>query len=125
MRTIFFTLILTSIALYAEPVIPETFFQKKIDLEPQEDEVVAVERMLNILSSQEEALLRIKDLIIDLRKNKEYFLKGDLSKLHARYILEGAAEILSLVRAYHLEHLFSSDFMEDLAVYSQIGKQGI
>jgi hypothetical protein len=122
MTAIFFTLILTFGALYAEPIIPESFFQKKIDLEPQEDEEVAVERILSLLARQQEELFKIKKLIIELKQSKEIFIKGDLSKLHARFIVETARKILALVRENHLEHLFSSDFMEDLAVYAQIGK---
>lgn len=125
MRTIFFTLILTFVGLYADPIIPETPFQKKIDLEPGEDELIAVERVIKMTEKQLEAQCKLKILIAEYRKNRDLFVKEEHSKLHARYMIRAAKEIQQIIRTYHLEHLFSSDFIEELAVLNQVGKKEV
>ena len=47
--------------------------------------------------------------------------KFQLSPVYTEMI-ESAVEILDLVKIYYLEHLFSLDFMEDLAVFREIGQ---
>ncbi|NGX60291.1 MAG: hypothetical protein KR126chlam3_01462 [Chlamydiae bacterium] len=118
---IFFSLIIASSALYAELRIPETPLQEKIDLEPHEDELLTVERMIALLEDQLVAQKKIKILIQEMRHNKEMFLKGEESKLHALYMIQAGKECLDLIRAHHLYHLFSSDFMEELAIFTKIG----
>lgn len=123
MRTIFFSILVLSSGLYSAPFIPDTPFEKKIDLEPHEDELVAIERMILLTEQQQIAQKKLKILLTALRKNKELFLKEGNSRVHARYMLDAAEESLKLIRTYHLDHLFSSDFMEELALFAQVGKK--
>ena len=118
----FLTAIFSLNALYAEVQIPETPLIEKIDLEPHEDELDTVKRMILYTKRQEKALKRIETLILEVRRNKEMFLKSEESKLHAYYMIKAARECQTLIRAFHLTHLFSSDFIEELAVFSQVGK---
>ncbi|NGX26711.1 MAG: hypothetical protein K940chlam6_00636 [Chlamydiae bacterium] len=107
--------------LYADLRIPETPLQEKIDLEPHEDELITIERMIFLTEQQLEAQKKIKNLIKEMRHNKDMFLKGEESKLHAYYMIQAGKQCLDLIRSYHLYPLFSSDFMEELAIFTKIG----
>ncbi len=104
--------------LYADVPIP---LEEKIDLEPHEDESIVIERMIQLTEEQQAAQIKLKFLINEIKHNQKLFLKGDQTKLHAHYMIEAAKESLQIIKKYHLQHLFSSDFMEDLALFSQIG----
>jgi len=108
-------------AVYGNPIIPQSHLEEKIDMEPHEDELITTDRMIRLTKKQLEAQERLKILINEIRRNKELFLKGESSKLHAYYMIQAAKESLSIIRAFHLEHLFSSDFMEELALFNQVG----
>lgn len=123
MRTIFFTAIFATLGLYADPIIPETPFQKNPDLEPHEDELVVVERLIEMTKKQQIAQEKLKNLITKMRHNQELFLKNEYSKLHAHYMVSAAREIQEIIREYHLEHLFSFEFLEEVALFTQIGKK--
>ncbi len=121
--TIFFIANLASFALYAEPQIPQTNLEENFDLEPHEDELLTLDRMISLTEKQQIAQKKLKILINEIRRNKEIFMKGDQSKLHAFYMIRDARESLQLIRQHHLEHLFSSDFMDELALLAQIGSK--
>ena len=91
-------------------------------MEPREDELVILERMIRLTEEQQKAQIQLKILICNFRKNKELFMKGEPSKLHALYMIESATQAHRIIRTYHLEHLFSSDFIEELALLANIGK---
>lgn len=118
-----FLLILGCFPLYGRPLIPETSFQEKFDLEPQEDALAALDRMIDLTEKQQTAQKKLKKIIVAVRKNKELFIKGDQSKLHAYYMIQSAKEGLTLIKAYHLQHLFSSDFLEELTVFAQLANK--
>jgi len=110
-------------ALYADPQIPENSLNEKINLEPTEDELVTIDRLILLTEKQLKAQKKIKILIGEIRHNKEMFLKGEESKLHAKYMIHAANKCLNLIQSHHLYHLFSSDFLEDLAIYNAIGSK--
>lgn len=113
---------LSCLSLYADEKIPQTPLIEKLDLEPAEDELITIERLIHLTEEQMQAQKRIKNLIIEIKHNKEMFIKNSDSKLHALYMISAAEECLSLIRRYHLYHLFSSDFMEELTVFAKVGK---
>lgn len=84
---------------------------------------MAIERLIVLTEKQVMAQKEVKKLILTFRQDKELFLLGDQSKLHAHYMISSASQILALVQTYHLEHLFSSDFMQELALFNKIGKK--
>ncbi|MDN3506060.1 MAG: hypothetical protein P0S96_02400 [Simkaniaceae bacterium] len=110
-------------ALYAEPLIPENSLNEKINMQPTEDELVTIERIIFLTEKQLKAQKKIKILIQEIQHNKEMFMKSEESKLHAEYMVQASKNALHLIRTHHLYHLFSSDFMEDLAIYSAIGSK--
>lgn len=123
--TIFLSLFLAPCALYADVKIPEKALIEKIDIEPHEDELVVLDRMISLTEKQQLAQIRLKKILIDLRHNEKQFLKGDHCKLYAHYMIRGAKEALSIIREHHLEHLFSSDFLEEMAIYTKIGTKEV
>lgn len=120
---LFLSLCLSYIGLYADLEIPYTPLVEKVDMDPHEDELVAIERMILLTEQQIIAQKKIKNLITEMRHNKEIFLKSEDSKLHALYLISAAEECLDLIRKHHLYHLFSPDFMEELAVFAKVGKK--
>lgn len=119
--TFFLSTCLAWKALYPDVKILE----EKIDVEPSEDELISIDRMVKLTEKQQEAQLRLKDLIVDLRHNKEQFMKGEECKLYAHYMIRAAKESLFIIKTYHLEHLFSSEFLEELAIYTKIGTKEV
>lgn len=120
---IFLLLLFPLVPVYPNPYIPDTPFLESIDIEPSEDELVVIERLIRMTEKQLQAQKRIKILIGQMYHDKELFLKGDQSKIHAKYMIDSASEMLSLIRLYRLQHLFSPEFMEEVTLYNQIGKK--
>lgn len=120
---IFLLLLFPLVPVYPNPYIPDSPFLESIDIEPSEDELVVIERLIRMTEKQLQAQKRIKILIGQMYHDKELFLKGDQSKIHAKYMIDSASEMLSLIRFYRLQHLFSPEFMEEVTLYNQIGKK--
>jgi len=118
---IFFGFTGLQIALYAEGPIQENREQQKRALHLYEDELIVVERVISLLEMQQRDQRKLKILIRELCHNQELFMKGDQTKYHAQMMLKAARESLSIIEKYHLNHLFSSEFLEELAVLCQIG----
>lgn len=112
-----------SFSVYPNPYIPDSPFLETIDLEPSEDEGVVIDRLIRMTKKQLQAQERIKILLSQLHHDKELFLKGDQSKLHAKYMIDSAHEMLCLICSYKLQHLFSKEFIEELTFYSEISKK--
>ncbi len=123
--TIFLNLFFAWNALYADVKIPEKALIEKIDIEPDEDELIMLDRMIFLTQNLQQAQVELKKIIVELRLNEEKFLKGDQCKLYAHYMIRGAKEALSIIRTYHLEHLFPSRFIEELAIYTKIGTKEV
>lgn len=102
-------------------MVPKTHWPEHLDLEPQEDELVAIERMIELTDRQLAAQKRIKNNLVELKRAQEMFIKADGSKLHAHYMITAAKEILSLIDQFQLSHLFSSGFIEELTILTQFG----
>lgn len=117
---IFLILLFPLVSVYPNPYIPDSPFLEKIDVEPSENEMVVIDRLIRMTEKQLSAQKRIKILIGQMYHDKELFLKGDQSKIHAKYMIASASEILALIRQYKLQHLFSLEFMEELTVYNEM-----
>ena len=109
------------IALYAEGPIQENRDEQKRAIHVYEDELIVVDRVITLLELQQKDQRQLKILIAELRHNQELFMKGDQTKYHAKLMLKAARQSLAIINKYHLRHLFSSEFLEELAVLSQIG----
>ena len=121
--TLFFSLIWACNALYAQVRIPESRLCEKMDLDPNEDELISLQRIIDHTEKRQKAQERLKFLLVELKKNKEQFLQGEPNKIHAWYMIKAAHEGLEIIKQYNLHHLFTSDFIEELAVLNQVGNR--
>ena len=85
-----------------------------------EDEILAVENLIVVTESQLQKQKELKNLIVLFEQQKQLFMKGDQSKSLAGRLLKNASQILSLVKENHLQHLFPSEYMEELALFSSM-----
>lgn len=85
-----------------------------------EDEVARVDHLIDAtrikLSQQQE----LKEMILLFRDQEEEFFRGNQSKSHAKKMVDSARRILEIIKSAHLEHLFSSEYLEELALFSSI-----
>jgi hypothetical protein len=89
-------------------------------LAPKENEAEIIEHLIQSTQSKLEEQKELKTLILLFREQEERFFKGDQSKEHTTKMVGCARQILEMIRSSHIEHLFSSEFMEELALFSSI-----
>ncbi len=116
--------------LFAEPVHPVVIPQSslmQISLPvTEEDEVAAVDRLIQTTEDQLRMQQHLKDLMIQFKKYKEAFIQGDQTKKNASAMVRTAREILDIITSQHLQFHFSKDYLDELTVFSSIaGKNGI
>ena len=122
-KQLIFILIVWGVPLMSEPVFPAQNLIKSLNIEPAEDELVTIERLLQATQKQVAIQEQLKNLMIRLQREKDLFIKGDQSKLHARYMISTAAQIYRTIRVHGMQSLFASDFLEELALFTSIGKR--
>ncbi|NGX45212.1 MAG: hypothetical protein K940chlam2_00355 [Chlamydiae bacterium] len=118
-----FILMLSMAPLMSGAVVPTQILIKSLNVEPAEDELVTIEKLLRATKKQLEVQEQLKILINRFNEEKELFVKGAKSKLHARYMISTAAHIDHKIRQHGMEPLFASDFLEELALFTAIGKK--
>jgi len=72
---------------------------------------------------REYALQRQKELQKRIRlfhEEKQRFSESDVSKQQARRMVNAAKDVLEIITEQHLQYLFSSDYMEELLLFSSI-----
>lgn len=83
-------------------------------------EVAAVDRLIGVTEQKLEAQKKLKDLMVAFEVHKERFSKGEQSKEHALRMVKSARQILEVITAEHMQHLFSSEYMDELVMFSSI-----
>lgn len=114
----------------AEPVHPVVVPQSSLLTTAlpvaDEDEVAAVERLIQATEDQLKMQQHLKDLMVRFKQLKESFIQGDQSKRNASAMVRTAREILDIISNQHLQFHFSKDYLDELTVFSSIaGKNGI
>lgn len=89
----------------------------------QEDEVAAVEHLIQITSIQLEKQKELKALMLEFREQQDTFFQGDQSKAHASKMVGTAHKILEMIKQSRIQHLFSSEYLEELALFSSIASK--
>lgn len=123
--TVLFSLIFPLVFAIAEET---TFFKRnslseKINVNPIEDEIVLIEDLLRSTEKQLEIQKKLKILMIEFKKQKDLFIKGLQSKKHASLMVVTASKIMDLISSGHLQHLFSSEYLEELALFTSIANK--
>lgn len=91
-----------------------------------ENEIVTVEKLIVLTSQELEAQKRLKEIMQQFGRLKQQFTQGDESPSHAGKMVRMARQIYQMIEAHHLDHLFSSEYLEELAFFTSISsKEGI
>lgn len=91
-----------------------------------EDEVVVVERLIAASQEQLSTQERLKELMINFKKQKELFIQGEQTKKQASLMVRTAREILDIISKQHIQYLFAPDYIQELTLFSSIaGKNTI
>ncbi len=92
----------------------------------EEDEVFSIDRLIK--STKEQLVLqeRLKEQMVQFKQQKDLFMQGEQTKRHAGVMVRTAREILEVITEQHLQYLFSTEYIEELTLFSSIaGKNGI
>ena len=91
-----------------------------------EDEIAAMDHLLDNTSHQLEVQKQMRQLMLDFRRQKDEFAKGNQTKSHAAQMVRSARQIYESITAHHLQYLFSQEYLEELLFFSSIaGKNRI
>src|SRR5690349_16865385 len=85
-----------------------------------ENEVFAMDQLVRNTAYQLEVQREMLQLMLDFRKQKDAFAKGNQSKAHAAHMVRTARLIYESITAHHLQHLFSQEYIEELVFFSSI-----
>ena len=108
-RLLFLFSLTTSLAALEEPPLTAV-----------EDEVARIDHLIAATEEKLDQQKALRKLILLLHDQEEQFFKGDQSKAHAKKMVDSARQILEIIQKSHLEHLFSSEYLEELALFSSI-----
>lgn len=89
-------------------------------LKTDQDEISQVSHLIEATQEKLSKQKELKALMLIFQEQEEQFFLGDQSKTHAAKMVHSARQILEMIKAYHLEHLFSSEYMEELTLFSSI-----
>lgn len=89
----------------------------------KEDELVIIDGLINRTHKQLEMQKSLKDLMIQYKVQKEIFTQGNHSKPHAFEMVKTARKILDTLDVEKMKHLFPSDYLEELALFSSIANK--
>ncbi len=85
-----------------------------------DDEVRKVDYLIEATGKKLEQQKELQRLMVLFQEQEERFFQGDQSKEHALRMVRTAHQILGHIKKAHLEYLFSSEYLEQLAVFSSI-----
>lgn len=85
-----------------------------------DNEIAVMDRLITATSQQLEEQKALETLMRLFRVQKQQFIEGNETKQQAGLIVKTARQILEKIEELHLQHLFSSEYMEELALFSSI-----
>lgn len=92
----------------------------------EEDEVKIIDQLIAATSAQLETEKHLKELMLQFKKQREEFIQGNQTKVHAARMVRTARHIYETITANHLEHLFAKDYLDELTFFSSIaGKTAV
>lgn len=92
---------------------------------PQEDEILAIEHLIQATQKNLEIQKFLKEKMIRFVEQKEQFAAGQQTKQHASRMVHTAQEIYEIIKDYRLQYLFTSHYLEELALFSSIAKKTV
>ena len=130
-RLYFLDLVLLSILLSsaygaASIRVPQSSLMEPKSFINGDDEVVAMNHLMENTSHQLGVQKHMHELMLDFRRQKEEFAGGNQTKAHAAQMVRTARQIYESITTYHLHYLFSQEYLEELLFFSSIaGKNRI
>ncbi len=122
---VFFSFLTCSSAFAAEPRVPESSLAEQQVYFHAENELVAVNQLIETTAKQLEAQKQLRDWMIQFEKEKEDFIQGNQTKPHAAKMVRTARQIFEVITEQHLDHLFAKEYLDELHFFSSIaGKAG-
>jgi hypothetical protein len=90
---------------------------------PKEDEVAVMEYLIE--ATEKNLLMQkvLKEKILLFSEQKERFMLGEQSKQYASQMVRTAFEIYEIVKEHRLQYLFTSQYLEELALFSSIARK--
>jgi hypothetical protein len=85
-----------------------------------EDEIEVISHLIEATGQRLTDEKLLKDLMVEFKGQRERFLKGEQSKAHTALMVKTARNILDMITQQHLNHLFSTDYLEELTVFSSV-----
>lgn len=89
----------------------------------REDELAVLDSLIVRTTKQLDKQQALKDLMIQFKVQKEIFTQGNHSKQHAGEMVKTAKKILEILTDENMKHLFSSVYLEELALFSSIANK--
>ena|ERR1700722_220755 len=92
----------------------------------EDDEVKVIDQLITATARELEAQKQMKELMLQFKRQREEFVQGNQTKVHAGKMVRTARQIYELVTSHHLEHLFAKDYLDELTFFSSIaGKTAV
>jgi hypothetical protein len=85
-----------------------------------------IAKMDHLVASTEKHLeqeKRLNTLMRQFDAQKTLFIEGEQTKGHTALMVHTATRILEAIAAEHLQHLFSQEYLEELAFFSSIASK--
>ncbi len=87
------------------------------------DELTILDGLIKRTQKQLETQSKLKDLMIQFKVQKKVFIQGNQSKQHSFDMVKTASKILDILSDEQLRHLFSTEYLEELALFSSIANK--
>jgi hypothetical protein len=84
------------------------------------EEVKALDCLIALTERHLETQRTLKQLMLDLVAQKEAFVSSEPSKQQAARLVSTARRILLIINEERYEHLFSSEYLQELAWFASI-----
>jgi hypothetical protein len=88
-----------------------------------EEDLKTIDELIAISERQLEKQKGLKKEMLLFEEQKKAFLNGEQTIAHTTSMIRTATLILSIVTENHLNYLFSSEYLEELALFTSIGSK--
>lgn len=92
---------------------------------PKEDEVAVMEYLIESTQKNLSTQKTLKEKILLLSEQKERFILGEQNKQHASRMVHTALEVYEIIKEHRLQYLFTSQYLEELALFSSIARKSV
>ncbi len=106
--------------------VPQSSLLDRAHSVKEDEEFKVIDQMINATSKQLETQKQMKELMLQLKLQREEFIQGNQTRSHTGKMVRTARQIYELISSNHLEHLFAKDYLDELTFFSSIaGKSAV